>query len=791
MSSRVYTGRNNKMLADLVQDLRTATEIRIIVSFIMESGVKILRNALLEAREKGADIRILTGTYLGVTEPSALYLLKEILGDEKKIHIFNGSVSFHPKGYYIAKDKKRKIYIGSSNMSGMGLVHGIEWNYVVEEHVDSVSINQFEDAFQHLFDRESVPASDEFMQEYSRTWRRSLPHSKRDSELPKEQRSFEPTGIQIEALYELNKARLEGIDKGLVVAATGSGKTYISAFDVLQYGARRLLFIAHREEILLQALESFKSIFPDKTMAIFNGNNKENQVDFLFASVQTLAKKAYLQESMFTPNDFDYIVVDEFHHAAAQGYRRILDYFKPKFLLGLTATPYRMDNQDILSLCDNHIIYDLNLMSAINRGIVCPFRYYAVYDVVDYSGVTISGGKYDVDELEKIYQIHTRNQEIYRKYSDFAGQRTLGFCVSIGHAENMAKFFRENGVSAEAIHSKTNGNRSEAIQKLVRGELRVLFVVDIFNEGVDIPEVDTVMFLRPTESYVVYLQQLGRGLRKHKGKDKLTVIDFIGNYKRAHYKPLLLAGKNPMYTKQFSVIPDRLVYPQDCQVQFDLRLIDLFKELRKKDPIAQQMADEFERLRALNGERPTRQQLFLGSDIDHREFLRQGYLDFIAQQKDISAEESSWKDTIIEDFLRRMEKTAMSKSYKLPILELLLNGKGFVSYEKLGEGMKKFYTEKELRQRDLERDKSNQGWQTWDSEDFLRLALKMPVHFLTKSEREFIWKNDDLQSIGFSQEIIDVWSPALEEHLRDILSLRELEYFSRDGLKRGVEYDRQ
>lgn len=291
----------------------------------------------------------------------------------------------------------------------------------------------------------------------------------------------------------------------------------------------------------------------------------------------------------YFPKDyFDYIIVDEFHHAAAKTYLKILDYFEPKFLLGLTATPYRMDNKDIYEVCNDNVIYEINLKDAINRNILVPFKYFGIYDDTDYDKIEYKNGKYNIEQLEKVLSTEKRADLVFSNYLKFRGEKTLGFCSSIKHTEYMAEYFSERGVKSVAVHSSKSSSkyfmdRDEAIEKLKIGEIEVIFAVDIFNEGVDIPSLDTVLFLRPTESYVIFIQQLGRGLRKYKNKDYLTVIDFIGNYKKAHYIPILLAGENPMYIEEVSY---EYIYdidlPEDCIANFDFRLIDLFKEMRKE-----------------------------------------------------------------------------------------------------------------------------------------------------------------------------------------------------------------
>jgi len=805
MQQRVFLGRNFEFINSLEDDLRTAKSIKIIVSFIRESGVRAISSAINQAAKNGAEIKILTGTYLNITEPSALYMLKELLHDGTKLHIYDKyEESFHPKGYLIKKEEVNKIYIGSSNISRSGLQSGLEWNYMLEDTIDGKAVNDFEAGFDQIFDHESNEATDDFLRDYAQHWHTQIKEKSKvirpyrfseDREevsvgnvsLESEQLPYEviePRGIQIEALYELELARKEGISKGIVIAATGVGKTYISAFDAKRINAGTLLFVAHREEILCQALESFKLVHPDKVCVLFNGNHKDTEADYIFASVQTLGKSKYLSEKYFSDKQFEYIVIDEFHHAAADGYKKIIDYFKPKFLLGLTATPYRMDNKDIMSLCDDNIIYEIDLPAAINRGALCPYKYLAVYDITDYSKIGISNGKYNTDELEKAYQLDRRKYLIYDKFKEYGGNYTVGFCASIKHADDMAFYFRNKGIEAVAIHSQMEPGqvRKDLITQFAEGKTKVIFVVDIFNEGIDIPEIDTVMFLRPTESYVVFLQQLGRGLRKNSLKEYLTVIDFIGNYKKAHYKPLLLSGINPLQGKTKSFKYHELTYPEDCSVNFDLRVIDLFNEMKKHDPKKGRMREEYFRIKDEIGRRPTRYDIQVGSDIDAKEYFLKGYLNFLEGENELADVETPWMDAPIESFLLRMEKTSMSRSYKLPVLKALIENDGKIGYDLLGSAFQAYYTESKQRQRDLELDTQNRNWSKWKQNDFLKLALKNPVLFLAKTESRFILHDEINRVVYFSEEIRSSWTELLKAHLLDIIKVKELKYYSRKYL---------
>ena len=507
------------------------------------------------------------------------------------------------------------------------MTSGIEWNYRFSSLEDKKNFDLFYDTFEDLFENHSIVIDDEELTRYSKNWHKpavSKDLAKYDdveeNADTKVEVLFQPRGAQIEALYALEDSRSEGAAKGLVQAATGIGKTYLAAFDSVKY--ERVLFVAHREEILKQAAVSFKNVRHTDDYGFFDGKRKDTNKSVIFASVATLGRSEYLTEDFFTPDYFDYIVIDEFHHAVNEQYQRIVHYFKPQFLLGLTATPERMDGKNIYEICDYNVPYEISLKEAINKGVLVPFHYYGIYDETDYSSLHLVKGRYDEKELNETYIGNVKRYDlIYKYYMKYHSKRALGFCCSRQHAEEMAKEFCKRGIESVAVYSNADGEFSEdrdnAIKKLKDQEIKVIFSVDMFNEGVDIAALDMVMFLRPTESAIVFLQQLGRGLRTSKGKEYLNVLDFIGNYEKAGRAPLLLSG-----TKNFGENSVRnyidMEYPDDCIVDFDLRLIDLFKELDKKSISAKdRIKQEFFRVKELlNGKVPTRMELFTYMDDD-------------------------------------------------------------------------------------------------------------------------------------------------------------------------------
>ena len=587
----VMTGdknRNRFLYYQLKMSMLKASKIDIIVSFLMESGVRMILKDLKVALNRGVQVRILTGNYLGITQPSALCLIKKELGNRVDLRFYNDKErSFHPKSYIFHYENVGEIYVGSSNISRSALTSGIEWNYRFNSFDDKKNFGLFYDTFVDLFENHSIVIDDEELTRYSKNWHKPAiskdlaKYDNLEEDIDtKVEVLFQPRGVQIEALYALEDSRSEGATKGLVQAATGVGKTYLAAFDSAKY--KRVLFVAHREEILKQAAVSFKNVRHSDDYGFFHGKQKDTGKSVIFASVATLGKNEYLTEDFFASDYFDYLVIDEFHHAVNDQYQRIVNYFKPQFLLGLTATPERMDGKNIYEICDYNVPYEISLKEAINKGVLVPFHYYGIYDETDYSSLHLIKGHYDEKELNETYIGNVKRYDlIYKYYTKYRSKRALGFCCSRQHAEEMAKEFCKRGIKSVAVYSNADGEFSEdrdiAIEKLKNQEIRVVFSVDMFNEGVDIVALDMVMFLRPTESPIVFLQQLGRGLRTSKGKEYLNVLDFLGNYEKAGRVPLFLSGGKNFGEKTAHDYSD-IEYPDDCIVDFDMRLIDLFKE---------------------------------------------------------------------------------------------------------------------------------------------------------------------------------------------------------------------
>ena len=791
----------------LLNSLKRADSVDIVVSFLMESGVRMLLGELDNALKRGAKIRILTGNYLGITQPSALYLIKHKLGEQVDLRFYNEkNRSFHPKSYMFHYKDYSTIYIGSSNISKSALTSGIEWNYRFSSKTDSHNYEKFYNTFLDLFEHHSIVIDDDELKRYSKNWHRPAVskdldrNDLQDDETTNNLALFEPRGAQIEALCALENTRAEGAGRALVQAATGVGKTYLAAFDSKDY--ERVLFVAHREEILKQAAQSFKNVRNSDDYGFFDGESKCTDKSMIFASVATLGRSEYLNNKYFASDYFNYIVIDEFHHAVNDQYQRIVNYFKPQFLLGLTATPERMDGRNIYEICDYNVPYEISLKEAINKGMLVPFHYYGIFDDTDYSKLHIVRGRYDEKELNETYigNVH-RYELIYKYYCKYGSRQALGFCCSKEHAREMAREFSSRGIPSVAVFSDASGEYTEkrnvAIQKLKNGEIRAIFSVDMFNEGVDITSVDMVMFLRPTESPIVFLQQLGRGLRKCRGKEFLTVLDFIGNYEKAGRVRFLLEGKSDMY-REGCHLSDTLRFPDDCMVDFDLKLIDLFAEMdRKHLKLKDQVINEYFRVKDLLGKRPTRLDLFTYMDdniyetaITHSKdnpFKR--YLEFLNDLGELSQIEVEFYKGIGREFISLLENTNMSKVYKMPVLMAFYNNSDVlmeVSEKQLLSSWKEFFSTG-TNWKDLDKNMTLQKYKDISDKDHLKKILAMPVHFLLESGKGFFVKNDDV-ALGLREELrplID--NPVMIRQMKDVIDYRTMDYYQRRYRERQNE----
>ncbi|WP_298879994.1 DEAD/DEAH box helicase [uncultured Polaribacter sp.] len=541
--SELFTGGNNvlSLESELKKEILSSNEICLLVSFIKFKGIIILEKELREFTERGGILKVITTTYVGATDYKAIQILSNLPNTKVKISYNTSNERLHAKAYLFYRNTGfHTAYIGSSNFSRSALTDGLEWNLKVTTKEVSHIIDKFQKTFDTYWQSDDFELFDDSI--HKEKLKEALKQSKFSKPYENTSAYFDikPFPYQSEVLEKLEVERtVHKRYRNLVVAATGTGKTVISAFDYKFFKqnnkSAKLLFLAHRKEILQKSLSTFRGVLRNNNIGeLWVDGIVPDNFEFVFASVQSVKNK--FKEFNLTPDYYDYIIIDECHHQTANSYRGIINYFNPKILLGLTATPERMDGGDILEDFENKIAAEIRLPEAMNRKLLCPFQYFGITDSIDLTNVTWSRGKYAPSELTDLYtESDRRVREIIDaldKYTkDINEVRSLGYCVSMEHAKFMAEKFTLAGLKADYLTSKNNKDRVYIRQKLEKKEINYLFVVDMFNEGIDIPEIDTVLFLRPTESLTVFLQQLGRGLRLHQDKDCLTVLDFVGNSK--------------------------------------------------------------------------------------------------------------------------------------------------------------------------------------------------------------------------------------------------------------------
>ncbi|WP_106589686.1 DEAD/DEAH box helicase family protein [Salsuginibacillus halophilus] len=799
----------------LEKEIDAARGIYILTSFVMKSGVDVLKPALERAVQAGKEIKICAGDYLYVTQPEALASLME-LGEGVELRLWHSrGRSFHPKAYLFEQQLDEGTFIvGSSNMSASALTSGVEWNLSVNSSKAPETFAEAMEKFRHIFHAEqTVPLNPETLALYRKAYekfqqknpafatsmseaeerQRMLPGTDADVEqLAESKASYETAGgpltprpAQQEALDALETTVAEEYNKAMVVMATGLGKTYLSAF--FAQGYKRVLFIAHREEILKQSEATFNHVLPERSSGLYYNTVRDYDRDMVFASIFTLSGEQHLHR--FDPDAFDLIVIDEFHHAAAPTYQRVLSYFQPEFLLGLTATPDRLDGQDVYAICDGNVAYHLHFLEAIRRGWLAPFHYKGVYDIIDYSQITWLGSKYDDEELLSAQMQADVAEHMYQAWLEHKQSRTLVFCSRRRQSEFLAAYFREQGINAVALDGATDkSQRALAVAQLEAGDIEVIFNVDLFTEGTDIPMLDTIMFARPTESLSVFTQQLGRGLRIADDKDYCVIIDFIGNYRQVDAKMALL-DERPETERQkagSSAVP---TVPEPAAIHLDLQTVDLLQELKKKkQPRKQKIYAGYTRLKQELGRRPTYLEMHLYGDEPAKAIRQEfkSYTGFLHWAEELTGVEAEVYQTS-QAWLIEVEKTAMTKSYKMVLMKVMLERTDTRWYDPItpvdaAKPFHDFFMEKAYRRNIDFSDKTTKKLHTYEEKGVARLIAEMPMTKWAGSAGDLIEFDGETFKINVQPET-ETTAELLKQWTEEIVTYRLHSYFERKGEK--------
>jgi superfamily II DNA or RNA helicase/HKD family nuclease len=778
----------------------------------------LLMDPLLNLAKRGGQIFLLTSVMNGFNNPDDLCHLQRMIPDLKLKIFLPGGVRpalhwrnippFHVKCYlFEKKDNRHALVVGSSNLTKGGLCQNHEWNYYSNCEVnipfDTTTIfQQAQATFGTYWQAESsVELSQTFLDWYRPRWNSDSPVSRKKVSTAELRADAPPTSeevvspilprfTQIEVLRKLAECRnLHGWQKAAIIAATGIGKTYLAAFDFQQSGLKNILFVVHRENILATALDRFRKILANPRWGILlDGNSSE--IDWttakqtgqsVFAMIQTLARAKNLTQ--FPPDAFEYVVIDEFHHSEADSYRQVIEYFRPKFLLGLTATPERMDGRDVLRHCDYHIAYEIRLLEAIDQGYLIPFHYFAVYDPIDYRQIRWTGQGYDEKELEQSLSDDMRAnliiQNLRRLLPAFGKIKALAFCSSKVHARYMDKKFQDAGLpSACLLGEDLPERRSEVIKQLQNEDdpLAIICSVDVLGEGIDIPEVSHILLLRPTQSFSLFLQQIGRGLRPASGKDFVVIIDFVGNFHNSYVPRLAMAGFSSLdaYRQQtprdIASLNRRI--PTGCYVSINHEVQEIQEQEiakllnpRHKSNRREELVQNYHEIRQNLDQSPCLMDFFGNpAAADPKIFIDyfQGWLKTKEQMDDLRPFERQLLGTSGERFLLHLEKElSPTKSYKMVVIHILLQmpimDNGCWPITEIARHFLRYYLEHPEQRWDYDALARELEPDLFPLKRVIAHLLKNPLSYLSNKSEDFFILDRNEKRFYLKAEILAFW----------------------------------
>lgn len=783
-----------------------ARSIEVLVSFVQLSGLDVVEATLFDALQNDACIRLLVSDYLYISDPYALARLcgwcesareAEVAGTlaVRLIEVDklpSEPASFHPKSWYVADDQGGLLSVGSSNLSRPALETGIEWNLLSTQSRPSGVHAQFVAAFERLWELAS-PLTTELVDQYASKAKRYratnfVPEAVDLREI------LAPRAWQVRAMEALQRIRAAGYRRALVAVATGMGKTWLAAFDAQQVGDQlqrrpRVLIVAHRAHILAQAEAALSQVldpaFGEARTAWYIGPRSDLEGKLVVASIQKLSRPEGLER--LAAERFDYVVIDEVHHVHAPSYRRVLARIQADFILGLTATPERTDGIDVASIFDDNLAYHATIGDGIAEESLVPFHYIGLKDTVDFRQIPWRNGSFELEELERRVAQSERMERLWTAMQEYPAERTILFCCSRRHAAFTRDWLRSKGVTASAIFSGGGDSHGESLRQLRRGELAALCVVDMFNEGLDIPAVDRVIMLRPTESKIIFLQQLGRGLRASEGKSRLLVIDFVGNHRIFAQRLIHLLSLNGQDGGWGSLKRwlkgESPQLPEGCLLDVELAARDMLKAFIPTG--ARAGIEAYRGMRDELGRRPTASELLCRGYLPQTVGKEAGdWFAFVESEGDLS-EVQREAVTQFRDWLRTVETTSLNKSYKMVVLRVLLdqgqlfNGAHLPTFARQ---CRSFLRDHPILRRDLEGDRHAVDHDHADDDSWAAWWTKWPINRWLDVQNGQRWFRLDGDEFAFQRTCPETLRAVLESLTEELVDWRLAAYSRSRGL---------